>query len=69
MPYSEAQKKATLKYRREHYGRITVETDKEKIERYRAQATAHGLSLNAYIIQLLEADRPTASDGTADRLL
>lgn len=57
MPYSEAQKKATLKYRKENYARINLDLKKEKKEEYRAQAAAHGMSLNAYIISLLEKDK------------
>lgn len=57
MPYSEAQKNATLKYRKENYARINLDLKKEKKEEYRAQAEAHGMSLNAYIISLLEKDK------------
>ena len=57
MPYTEAQKKATLKYRKENYARINLDLKKEKKEEYKAQAAARGLSLNAYIIGLLEADK------------
>lgn len=57
MPYSEAQKRATLKYRSKAYDRFEVQAPKGQKEIYRSQADAHGLSLNAYIIQLLEADR------------
>lgn len=60
MPYSDAQKRATLKYRKENYARINLDLKKEKKEEYRAQAAARGLSLNAYIISLLEADRAPA---------
>lgn len=57
MAYSEAQKNATLKYRKENYARINLDLKKEKKEQYKAQAAAHGMSLNAYIISLLEADK------------
>lgn len=57
MPYTEAQKKATLKYRKENYARINLDLKKEKKEEYKAQAAARGLSLNAYIIGLLQADK------------
>ena len=40
MAYSEAQKRATIKYKDE----------------YRAQAAKRGMSLNAYIISLIEKD-------------
>lgn len=57
MPYSEAQKRATMKYRKENYARINLDLKKEKKEEYKAQAAAHGMSLNAYIISLLEKDK------------
>ena len=57
MPYSEAQKRATMKYRKENYARINLDLKKEKKEEYKAQAAAHGMSLNAYIISLLERDK------------
>lgn len=57
MPYSEAQKKATLKYRDKAYDRIEIQTKKGMKEVYQTQAANHGMSLNAYIIHLLEKDR------------
>lgn len=57
MPYSQAQKRATMKYRKESYARISLDLKKEKKEEYRAQAASHGMSLNAYIISLLEKDK------------
>lgn len=61
MPYSESQKKATLKFRDKAYDRIETIVPKGQRDTYKAQAAAHGLSLNAYIISLLEADRAAAS--------
>lgn len=57
MPYNEAQKRATMKYRKENYARINLDLRKEKKEEYKAQAAAHGMSLNAYIVSLLEKDK------------
>lgn len=57
MPYSEAQKRATMKYKEKTYDRLELQLKKGKKEEYRAQATEHGMSLNAYIISLLEKDR------------
>ena len=57
MPYSEAQKRATMKYRKENYARINLDLKKEKKEEYKAQAAARGMSLNAYIMSLLEKDK------------
>ena len=56
MPYSEAQKRATLKYRQEKYARINLDLKKEKKDEYKAQAEKRGMSLNAYIISLIEQD-------------
>lgn len=56
MPYSEAQKRATAKYNQAHYDRLELQLKKGMKEVYRAQAAAHGMSLNAYIISLLDAD-------------
>ena len=56
MPYSEAQKRATMKYREKAYSRINLDVKKEKKEIYKAQAEKRGMSLNAYIISLIEKD-------------
>lgn len=61
MAYSDAQKRATRKYRDAHYDQMNLQIPKGQREVYRAQAAAHGLSLNAYIISLLEADRQGGS--------
>ena len=57
MAYSEAQKRATMKYKEKAYDRLELQLKKGMKEVYRAQAAARGLSLNAYIIGLLEADK------------
>ena len=57
MPYSEAQKRATMKYKEKAYDRLELQLKKGTKEEYRAQAAAHGMSLNAYIISLLERDK------------
>ncbi len=56
MPYSEAQKRATLKYRTKAYDRIEITIPKGEKEAYKAQAEKRGMSLNAYIISLIEKD-------------
>ena len=56
MAYTEAQKRATMKYREKNYARINLDQKREKKEQYRAQAEKRGLSLNAYIISLIEKD-------------
>ena len=53
---TEAQKKANNKYF-EKIDDIKVRVPAGKKSEYKAQAEAHGLSLNAYIIKLLEADK------------
>lgn len=60
MPYSEAQKKATMRYKAKAYEHVDLTLKKGQREIYKAQAAARGLSLNAYIISLLEADRAPA---------
>ncbi len=64
MPYSEAQKRASDKYRAKAYDVIQVKARKGKRDEYKAQAAARGLSLNAYIISLLESDRETTEKET-----
>lgn len=56
MAYSEAQKRATLKYRDKACDRIEIVVKKGLKEQYKAYAAARGLSLNAYIIELIECD-------------
>jgi predicted HicB family RNase H-like nuclease len=58
MAYSEAQKKATLKYREKvDIVKLTVDMKREEREKYKVQAAEHGMSLSAYIIHLLEEDK------------
>lgn len=56
MPYSEAQKRATLKYRDKAYDRVELQIKKGDKDIYKAQAQKRGMSLNAYIISLIEKD-------------
>lgn len=55
--YNEAQKKASMKYLADKTESIQIRVPKGKKEEYKAQAAENGLSLNAYIVQLLEADK------------
>lgn len=57
MAYNEAAKNATTKYIKEKRDRLGLNMPKGKKEEYRKQAEAHGMSLNAYIISLLEKDK------------
>ena len=66
MAYTEAQKRATMKYREKNYARINLDLKREKKEQYRAQAEKRGLSLNAYIISLIEKDM---KEGTSLELI
>lgn len=56
MPYNEAQKRASMKYTAANYERLNLQLKKGKKDEYRAQAAKRGLSLNAYIIGLIEKD-------------
>ena len=56
MAYTEAQKRATMKYTASNYERLNLQLRKGKKDEYRAQAAKRGLSLNAYIVQLIEKD-------------
>lgn len=54
---TEAQKRANQKYNAKTYDQIKIVVPKGKREEYKAQAEAHGMSLNAYIVKLLETDK------------
>jgi predicted HicB family RNase H-like nuclease len=56
MAYTEAQKRATMKYTTSNYERLNLQLRKGKKDEYRAQAAKRGLSLNAYIVSLIEKD-------------
>lgn len=58
---SEAQLKANAKHLA-NLDEFKVRVPKGKKTEYKAQAEAHGLSLNAYIIKLLEADKAQEQD-------
>ena len=53
---SKAQQKAVNKYVKQNYDRVNVTMPKGKKEEYKAYAQSKGMSLNAYIISLIEAD-------------
>lgn len=56
MAYSEAQKKATAKYMAKAYDEIKIRVKKGQKAVIQAHAQSKGLSLNAYIISLIEKD-------------
>lgn len=55
--YNDAQKKASIKYLADKTDSIQIRVPKGKKEEYKALAAAKGLSLNAYIIKLIEQDK------------
>ena len=57
MPYSEAQKRATKKYK-EKIGmvKLNIDVTDEQRSRYKAQAAKKGMSLAAYVTSLIEKD-------------
>ena len=56
MAYSQAQNKATQKYQRANYERLTVRCKKGRKEDYEQLAASLGISLNQLIINLLDAE-------------
>ena len=52
--YSEAQKKATIKYMKKAYDRITVRVPKGKRDIYTKALESRGMSMNSYICEKLE---------------
>lgn len=55
--YTEQQNKATQKYQQEHLEQVRFWVQKGKKEEYKAKAEAKGMSLTAYIINLIEQDK------------
>lgn len=53
---SKAQQKAVNKYVKQNYDRVNVTMPKGKKDEYKAHVQSKGMSLNAYIIGLIEAD-------------
>lgn len=56
MAYSEAQKRATAKYMKEHLEDIKVRVPTGQRDKIKAHAEALGMSLNGYIVALIEKD-------------
>lgn len=54
--YNEAAKKATAKYQAKAYDDIRLRVKKGQKELIQAHAQSKGLSLNAYIVSLIEKD-------------
>ena len=56
MAYSEAQKRATIKYKKAHTEQITCDVKPGTKDIYKARAASKGMSLKQYIVQLIETD-------------
>ena len=56
MAYSEAKKKATIKYQKKTYDRIELKVNKGEKEKIKARAAELGISVNTYMIELKKKD-------------
>ncbi len=63
MAYTEAVGRANMKYRRKAYDQIGLLAPKGMRDVYRAQAERNGMSLNAYILHLLDAEAAKDAQG------
>ena len=64
MAYTEAQKKATMKYMKSNYDRIEIKVPKGKKAIFQEYAALKGESLNGFINRLIdEAIEPKEKDG------
>lgn len=50
-------------YNQENYDRVTIMLPKGEREKLKAYCTAHGESMNAYLLRLIHADMKGASHG------
>ena len=62
MPYSASQNKATQKYIKNNYEEIKIRIPKGKKEQYKQLASKKGLSLNSFIVELMEQSLLDAED-------
>lgn len=62
MPYSEAQKRATMKYNAAAYDRIELRVPKGRKSAVEAHAKAKGESINGLVNALLRADMGLSED-------
>lgn len=62
MPYSEAQRRANLKYERENYERISIMLKKGDRAKVKALAEKSGKSINAWAKELIYAQLAAAED-------
>lgn len=56
MAYTEASKKATIKYQKKAYDRLELKVKKGEKEKIQRRAAELGISVNAYISQLIQQD-------------
>lgn len=54
MTYSEAQKRASRKYNANNYDRLYITVGKGKKEKIREKAQEQGMSLNEFVVNLIE---------------
>ena len=63
MPVTKAQQRAVGKYEKENYDKVLLRLPKGNREKIKAHAQQKGMSLNAYIVNLIEKDMKT-EEGT-----
>lgn len=63
--YTDAQKKASIKYLKEKTDSIQIRTPKGTKDRWKSAATDRGKSLNQFIIDTMESE--IVPKGTADK--
>ena len=56
MAVSKAQQKAVGKYEKENYDKVLLRLQKVSRDKIKAHAQQKGMSLNAYIVDLIEKD-------------
>lgn len=59
MAYTEAQKRASRKYNENNYDRLYITIAKGKKEKIKERADMYGMSLNEYVVKLIEKDLET----------
>ena len=55
--YNESRKNASMKYQKENLEQLRIWVKKGKLDEYKEQAKAKGMSLTAYIVHLIESDK------------
>lgn len=66
MAYKHSQSKAVTKYIAKAYDQFSLRIPKGTREKYKAHAESKGKSLNALIVELLEADMNAGQTDTSD---